>query len=98
MVSAVLGVPHQLAGHRWQPIDDSTPAVGFDEGIDRLDAYTVALLGPEPAERGVRIMVAAPSDRVEPPRRRPMPRCRHPAVGSRRLASGSASRSPTIAT
>ena len=64
-VDAVLSVLHHLAGRPWRPIDDSPPALGFDEGTDRLDAHTLALLGAEPADRGVRIMVTAPSAAVD---------------------------------
>ncbi len=64
-VDAVLKVLHHLAGRAWQPQPDSSPAIGFDEGIDQLDAHTVALLGAEPAERAVRIMVTMPSEASE---------------------------------
>jgi len=64
-VDAVLRVLHHLAGRCWQPIDGSAPAMTFDEGIDRLDAHTLALLGAEPAERAVRIMVTVPSEASE---------------------------------
>jgi len=64
-VDAVLKALHHLAGRPWQPRECLAPAVGFDEGIDRLDAHTVALLGPEPAERAVRIMVTMPTEASE---------------------------------
>jgi pyruvate kinase len=64
-VDAVLKALHHLAGRPWQPLEPSAPAVGFDEGIDRLDAHGVALLGPEPAERAVRIMVTMPAEASE---------------------------------
>jgi pyruvate kinase len=64
-VNAVLDVLHRLAGNSMPLQEAPTPAVGFDEGSDRLDAHTVALLGPEPAERGVRIMVTMPSKASE---------------------------------
>jgi pyruvate kinase len=61
-LDAVLTALHHVAGRPWQPRKRPAPAVGFDEGIDRLDAHTVALLGPEPTERAVRIMVTMPSE------------------------------------
>jgi pyruvate kinase len=64
-VDAVLKVLHHLAGLPWRPQDDRAPAVGFEEGIDRLDAHTVSLLGAEPSERAVRIMVTMPSEASE---------------------------------
>jgi pyruvate kinase len=64
-VDAVLKVLHHLAGRPWRPIDGPGPPVGFDEGIDRLEAHAVDLLGPEPAERAVRIMVTMPSEASE---------------------------------
>ncbi len=64
-VDAVLKGLHHLAGRPWRPQEEPPPAVGFDEGVDRLDAHTVALLGPEPAERAVRIMVTMPSEASE---------------------------------
>jgi pyruvate kinase len=64
-VDAVLRVLHQLAALLWQAPEAPAPVVGFDEGIDRLDAHTEALLGPEPVERAVRIMVTMPSEAAE---------------------------------
>ena len=64
-MDAVLSVLHHLAARPWRRQDDQNSAVGFDEGIDRLEAQTVALLGAEPAERAVRIMVTMPSEASE---------------------------------
>jgi pyruvate kinase len=64
-VDAVLNVLRHLAGRRRRPPKGAGPCVGFDEGIDRLDAHAVDLLGPEPAERAVRIMVTMPSEASE---------------------------------
>jgi pyruvate kinase len=64
-VDAVLKVLHHLAGLAWQPQEGRAPTVGFEEGIDRLDAHTVSLLGAEPFERAVRIMVTMPSEASE---------------------------------
>jgi pyruvate kinase len=64
-VDAVMKALHYLAGRPWQPMESPTPAIGFDDGIDRLDVHTIALLGPEPAERAVRIMVTMPGEASE---------------------------------
>jgi pyruvate kinase len=64
-VDAVLKALHHLTGRPWQPPACPASALGFEEGIDRLDAGTVALLGPEPAERAVRIMVTMPGEAAE---------------------------------
>ncbi len=64
-VDAVLTVLHQLAHRPWSPPCRAGTCVGFDEGIDRLEANAVGLLGPEPAGRSVRIMVTMPGDAAE---------------------------------
>ena len=64
-VDAVLTALHHLAGRPWRTAEEPGVAVGFDEGIDRLDAHTVALLGSEPAERAVRIMVTMPGEAAD---------------------------------
>jgi pyruvate kinase len=64
-VDAVLKVLQRLAGHPGHPMEGPGPPVGFDEGIDRLDAHAADLLGPEPAGRAVRIMVTMPSEASE---------------------------------
>jgi pyruvate kinase len=38
-VDAVLEAMHKVAGGCWQPLASPTPTVGFDEGIERLDAH-----------------------------------------------------------
>ncbi len=64
-VEAVLIVLHQLAHRPWRPAAGPDASLGFDEGIDRLEANAAGLLGPEPAGRSVRIMVTMPSDAAE---------------------------------
>ena len=64
-VNAVLKVLHRLDGRAWRPPDGTGPPVGFNEGIDRLDAHAADLLGPEPPERVVRIMVTMPNEASE---------------------------------
>ena len=40
-------------------------ALSYQEGVDRLSAHTERLLGPEPENRSVRIMVTMPSEAAE---------------------------------
>jgi pyruvate kinase len=61
----VLDVLHQLAGGSPRPETQSSLAIGFDEGIERLNAQTVALLGSEPPDRSVRIMVTMSSEAAD---------------------------------
>ena len=64
-VDAVLEVLRHLAGRPRRPMEETSPAAAFDQGIDRLGAHAVDLLGPEPAERAVRIMVTMPGEASE---------------------------------
>lgn len=64
-VNAVLMILHQLANRPWRSAGGVERFVGFDEGIDRLEANATSLLGPEPAGRSVRIMVTMPDDAAE---------------------------------
>jgi pyruvate kinase len=64
-IDAVLEALYCLAGRGPPRLEPPGYAVGFDEGIERLDSQTVALLGPEPVERAVRIMVTMPTEASE---------------------------------
>jgi pyruvate kinase len=64
-LSVILKVLYQLSGRSRKLPAPVSPAVGFDEGVELLDAHTEELLGPEPAERAVRIMVTMPSEAAE---------------------------------
>lgn len=59
-VEAVLSLLYRLVGRPADVPADGTAEVGFDEGKALLDMRTEALLGPQPASRGVRIMVTVP--------------------------------------
>jgi pyruvate kinase len=58
---AVLAALHRLAARTWQTPADTT-LVDFPTGERLLAEHTESLLGPAPAERGVRIMVTMPSE------------------------------------
>jgi pyruvate kinase len=61
-VDAVLEVLHQLEGRQWHRPATVEPEVSFVEGKALLDTHTETLLGPQPADRDVRIMVTMPSE------------------------------------
>lgn len=60
-VDKVLGILHHLANMSWSHRSDDEP-VGIHSSRKRLDRNTVALLGTQPADRAVRIMVTLPSE------------------------------------
>jgi pyruvate kinase len=60
-VDKVLGLLHLLAGRPWAPRDASEPT-GMGRAQRLLDRHTAALLGPEPTERRVRVMVTLPRE------------------------------------
>lgn len=66
-IDAVLSLLHRVVQRAWQqPVpSDASAAVPFDCGPELLDQHTNGLLGPPPAERGVRIMVTMPSEAAE---------------------------------
>jgi len=57
----VLGILNRLADRPWTPRTADEP-VGFNSGRAALERHAAALLGPPPAERGVRIMVTLPAE------------------------------------
>ncbi|HWS26044.1 MAG TPA: pyruvate kinase, partial [Xanthomonadales bacterium] len=59
-VDKVLGILHRLGGRPWQPLTAQEP-VGFMSGSALLAQHALALFGPPPEARGVRIMVTLPS-------------------------------------
>ena len=63
-LNAVLVALHHLAG---RVIDEQAPSggPGFREGKSLLAAHTVALLGPAPQHRGVRIMVTMSTESAD---------------------------------
>jgi pyruvate kinase len=61
-IEAVLKILHLLSQHVWQPPSGHVPGVAFTEGTSLLRRHTEAVLGPQPAKRGVRIMVTMPSE------------------------------------
>lgn len=63
-VSAVLEIVRHLRG-RFDAAPQPPPAIGFARGRELLDAHTLALLGPAPAGRDVRIMVTMPSEAAD---------------------------------
>jgi pyruvate kinase len=60
-------VLRRLHGGTPGPDLEATPALGFDDGGAQLARNTVALLGPEPPRRSVRIMVTMPSRAADDP-------------------------------
>jgi pyruvate kinase len=58
-LDAVLAAVHGLAGRQWQHLPR---ALDFLEGNTLLREHTETLLGPNPANRAVRIMVTLPSE------------------------------------
>jgi pyruvate kinase len=61
-VEAVLNVLHRLVGRAEEIPPADSAEVGFADGKALLDRNTRALLGPQPASRGVRIMVTMPGE------------------------------------
>ena len=67
-VNAVLGVLGQLTGDTEDPEIPAPPAVvNFARGEQLLAAHTDALLGPQPPDRSVRIMVTMPGAAADGP-------------------------------
>ncbi len=64
-LESVIAVLRALSSVSRPQCEPSIPPVGYDEGIDHLEACTQALLGPEPDGRAVRIMVTMPSEASE---------------------------------
>lgn len=60
-VDKVIGILHHLTNQPWSERSDEEP-VGIRSSRRLLDQNTVALLGPTPANRAVRIMVTLPSE------------------------------------
>lgn len=60
-VDKVLGLLHRLTGQDWQDRSPEEP-VGSRSGPALLHQHTRSLLGPDPRERRVRIMVTLPSE------------------------------------
>ena len=61
-LDAVREVLCRVAAVPYEPLALHAPAIAFAAGRALLRAHTDALLGPPPAERGVRIMVTMPSE------------------------------------
>ena len=61
-VEAVLKILRRLAEHPGHGSKPRPDLIDFAEGTALLHAHTVALLGPPPANRNVRIMVTMPSE------------------------------------
>jgi len=59
-VDKVLGILHRLGDRPWLPLTAEEP-VGFLSGSALLAQHALALFGPPPEARGVRIMVTLPS-------------------------------------
>ena len=66
-VDAVVKALRMMSGQQGGPPPDPAE-VDFERGRGLLDEHTVALLGPEPAGRSVRIMVTMPSEAADDPR------------------------------
>lgn len=64
-LEAVLAVLHQLVQHPWLIPPADTPAIDFVSGTQLLAEHTDALLGPQPKQRAVRIMVTMPSEAAD---------------------------------
>jgi pyruvate kinase len=61
-LDAVLAALHKLDRRKLTRTVETLPPVDFETGPHLLAAHTNELLGPEPAGRGVRIMVTMPSE------------------------------------
>jgi len=57
----VLGILHRLTGQAWQAHSEDEPA-GIHSSRKLLERHTTELLGVQPTERAVRIMVTIPSE------------------------------------
>jgi len=57
----VLGILHRLTGQPWQAHSEDEP-VGINSSRKLLERHTTELLGVQPSERAVRIMVTLPSE------------------------------------
>ena len=64
-LDAVLRALHGLAGRAWTPPEG--PSLSFDAGNRLLAEHAAAVLGPDPPERDVRIMVTMPSEAADDP-------------------------------
>ncbi|MDR3600484.1 MAG: pyruvate kinase [Desulfosporosinus sp.] len=64
-LDAVLSLLHQVVQRPWQPSPLEHPFLDFEAAQQLLEEHTEALLGPEPADRGVRIMVTMPSEAAD---------------------------------
>ena len=62
---AVLRLLHQVVQRPWRPSPQGPPILDFKTSQQLLEEHTEALLGPEPADRGVRIMVTMPSEAAD---------------------------------
>jgi pyruvate kinase len=60
-IDKVLGILHRLTGQPWEAHSDDEP-VGIKTSQKLLERHTEELLGPEPTDRAVRIMVTLPSE------------------------------------
>jgi pyruvate kinase len=65
-VDQVLAVLHLMVGRVWEPTTE-TPAIGFAESQQLLDARTETLLGSSPLPRTIRIMVTMPTEAATDP-------------------------------
>lgn len=66
-MDAVLAVLRRLAGNPAAAAARAGEVIGFAAGQGLLDLHTKRLLGPEPEERGVRIMVTMPRQAADDP-------------------------------
>lgn len=64
-LDAVLILLHQVVQRPWQPSPPEPPGLDFEAAQLLLEEHTEALLGPQPADRAVRIMVTMPSEAAD---------------------------------
>lgn len=64
-LNAVLKILHHLVGRPWQSGDTRYPVLRYEQGRRLLERHTQLLLGPEPPQRRVRIMVTMPSEAAD---------------------------------
>ena len=64
-LDAVLILLHKVVQRPWQPSPLESPVLDFEAAQQLLEDHTGALLGPQPADRGVRIMVTMPSEAAD---------------------------------
>ncbi len=57
----VMGILHRLTGQTWDERSSDEP-IGFNSSRKLLERHTAALLGAQPSDRAVRIMVTLPSE------------------------------------